>query len=380
MSKKILIAIFSAFVLLSCQNNAQKGSWFNFFLKNYVEIIEVKVYSNSILVPVTIGGKIRYFQLDTGAPTSISHDLFSELGLQVKDSAEAFDYYNNKKKIYDTILPELKINNTKFFNIKSGIIDPIQSFTPCGQRIDGYLGSDFFSESALQIDIRKKEIIIASSVESLNVEGHNSTDLKIMYGQKSPLITIYFPKVNAAEEVIFDTGSNNYFYRLRKSVFNQMLENKHIASKNILDTLDQSSNGSGLFGKQSDTVNFKVKFDSLTFVGVNILNCPAKTFNSPHHSILGAPFLRLGIVSIDFDNSKLYFNPYNKKPVDLNVPYGFTLTFKNDQMVVKSVQKDSEAQKNKIRAGYILTKLNSIKMDSLSLCDYFQIDWDLGII
>lgn len=377
MTNRILITLLSAFMLFSCQNDSQSGSWLPFFSKNYSETIKVKVYSNSILIPVTIGNKIRYFQLDTGAPTSISPDLFAELGLQVSDSVMAIDYYNNQEKVYVTTLPELEIGGIEFSEVKSGIVNPIQSFSPCNQIIDGCLGIDIFLESALQIDIRKKEIVIASSIELMNTEENYITDLKLMFPQKLPFITVYFPELHAAEEVLFDTGSNNRFYRLRKSVFNQMLENKLITSKNILDTLSQLSNSSGLFGKQKDTVNYTVQFDNLTLAEVPILNSPTETFDSSPFSILGAPVLQLGIVSIDFANKKFYLNPYNRKPIDLSPTHGLTLAYKNEQVVVKSVGQDSEAGRSKIKEGYVLKKLNSVRTDSLSLCDYFHINWNL---
>lgn len=366
-------------ILLSCENNTQTSTWFTSLPAGFYERVSVDVFSNSILVPVVVGEKTRYFQLDTGAPTSISPQLFEELELQVHDSIEGTDYHNNKRQVYRTFIKELKIGKSHFKDVKASVIDPIQNFKSCGQTIDGYLGSDFFAEAALRIDIRNKEVIFANSADKLQLDGHNASDMNILFEQKTPFVRIYFPGVDRAEDLIFDTGSTNYLYRLRKSVFYEMFKGKHLQRRNVLDTLDKNFNGSGVFGMQKDSMNFRVVFDSLRISGIDLLNGKATTFDAPRHSILGAPLLRLGIVSIDFVNKKFYLKPYGEEPLDLKPIHGISIDFNYEQaqMKVTSVDKGSIGEMKKVEVGFILKKLNSISTDSLGLCDYFEIDWDL---
>src|SRR5690606_39207957 len=82
MTKKIgLFAFLILLVLLFFYIDGRTG--------NIYEKIPVEVYRHSIVVPITIEGKTYSFQLDTGAPTSISQELYFELCLNTIDSVPA---------------------------------------------------------------------------------------------------------------------------------------------------------------------------------------------------------------------------------------------------------------------------------------------------
>ncbi len=290
------ISLLLAISSFSCQPDS-KAKWQNYFSNNQVQEIEVEVYSNSILVPVTIGGKVRHFLLDTGSPTFISPNLSKELKLQtLSDSIPALDYYGNSRTISATIIPELTLGNTKYENIKASITRPIQSFKPCDREIDGYLGSDFFAEKVLQIDIKNQMIRISSSIEKFDLKEHRASRFDFLSEkQNTPLIYISYTGKKAVEQVMFDTGSNNDFYRMRKSTLTQLLEADVLSHSHIVNTLDHTANGAGVFGKQKDSINFQLELDTIEFNGTKIANCPATTFSAGVKSVAGAPFLNLGI-------------------------------------------------------------------------------------
>jgi|GEM_PF-1376587 len=360
-----------------CCHPDSKAKWQNYFSNNQVQEIEVAVYSNSILVPVNIGGKVRNFLLDTGSPTFISPDLSKELKLEISnDSISALDYYGNSRKIPTTIIPELTLGNTKYENIKASITRPIQSFKPCNREIDGYLGSDFFTEKVLQIDIKNQMIRISSSIENIDLEEHQASNFDFLSEkQNTPLIYIYFPGEKAAEQVMFDTGSNNDFYRMRMSTLTQLLEAGILAHNYIVDTLDQTANRAGVFGKQKDSVNFQLELDTIQFIGTKIAHCPATTFSGGVKSVAGAPFLNLGIITLDYKNRRFYFQPYSKEPISLAPPFGMHLTHQNNRFVVHKIRPNSTAEINGIKQGYVLKEVNTIMMDSLSQCELIKGEW-----
>jgi hypothetical protein len=270
-------------------------------------------------------------------------------------------------------LPELTIGKTIFSNVKVSALRPIQGLTPCNIKIDGYLGNDIFSKGIVQIDMTNKWIEIASSIKSINVRNHNSIDFETSQYQ-IPFMHVKFPGAQAVENVMFDTGSSNYFYRLEKKVFGKMVKNGLIKGNSIIDTV-RDSNGAALFGKQHEKEIYVIKFDSIDFAGTTIYNCPAYTYTGPY-SILGAPFLRLGVVTIDYQAHKFYFKPYADTTIDLYPRHGFTLTSnKSGQLMVETVHKNSLAHRNGIQKNYILKKLNTLNIDSLTTCDLFTVDW-----
>ncbi|WNH07553.1 retropepsin-like aspartic protease [Thalassobellus suaedae] len=286
--------------------------WSDIFHKKYIDTIKFETYSNAIILPVYINNKKYNFQFDTGASTIISKELFSKLNLSIIDSEQAKDHYGNIGKMDFSMLPKLTIGKTEFTNIKVGILKPIQSFKSCGVKIDGYLGNDVLANGAIQIDIKNKKLLISNSIKSINVKNNDSFDIELDF-QKRPFLIVNFMGLNAYERVLFDTGSCNNIYKLEKKTFLGMLENEHIKTNNIIDTLESLNKGSGIFGKQNDDENYYVNFDSIKVTGVKFYNFPAHTFNSGGSSILGAEFLTLGKVSIDYKNKKIYFNQYKNK-------------------------------------------------------------------
>ncbi len=376
MGKKKFTSLLLLLPMLCCQP-ASKAKWQNYFNNNQVQEIEVAVYSNSILVPLTIGGKVWNFLLDTGSPTFISPNLSKELKLQTfNDSISALDYYGNSRKIATTIIPELTLSNTKYKNIKASITRPIQNFKPCDREIDGYLGSDFFAEKVLQIDIKNQMIRISNSIDKFDLKEHRASSFDFLSEkQNTPLIYIYYPGGKAVEQVMFDTGSNNYFYRMRKSTLTQLLEADILTPSHIVDSLDHTANGAGAFGKQKDSINFQLELDTIEFIGTKITNCPGTTFNGGIKSVAGAPFLNLGIVTLDYKNRKFYFRPYCKEPIDLAPPFGMHLKHQNNRFVVHRIRPNSTAEINGIKQGYVLDEVNAIKLDSLSICDLIKREW-----
>lgn len=337
------------------------------FSKRYYEVIPFEsVTPNAIIVPVTIGGKVYNFQFDTGASTCISNELFAELNLTVTDSLEVRDYYNNKMKVMQAVLPDLILGETKFRDVKIGVIRPIQSLLPFGVKIDGYLGNDVLSKGVVQIDMLQHQLVIANNMKSIEVTRHHSVDFQVN-DQMIPYLDIQFPGTDASEKVMFDTGSANYYYRLEKKTFRKMLKNKQISEKHILDTLGFSVNGSGIFGKQNEKEIYVVNFDRIRFVGQTIYNCPAYTFTSGSSSVIGSPFLQLGIVTINYRDQTFYFKPYTDQLIDLGPKNGYKMKRnKESQMSVQSLLKDTLAEPKANSKESIFKALYFLSLDSLS--------------
>lgn len=342
----------------------------NLFINNLYEKVKVDVYRNSIIIPIIINGKSYNFQLDTGAPTCLSEELFSTLGLQAKDTLHALDYYDNHKLVKTSILSKIQIGSVKFRNVKVSIIRPVQDLMFCNVKIDGYLGSDFFADKILLIDIRKSEIIITNRLQKLNLDKKYAVKINLHGVQKTPKLPIFFTSKNG-EYVLFDTGSTNDLYRLRTSVLGEMLKDSIITDHDILYT--DKNIGSGLFGPQNDSINYNVSFDSLKVCNTFILNCIATTFTAGN-SLLGAPILQNGIVSIDYINRYFYFNPYGETPINLKSKHGLFSIYKDQKIYTEFVIPGSIGDLNGIKKGYILKQINSIVFDSLSKCEILNLN------
>lgn len=344
----------------------------NLFSKKIYEKVKVDVYGNSIVIPIIINGKTYNFRLDTGAPTSISEELFNIFGLIVKDTSSSYDYYGNHKLVKSSIISEIQIGKTKFSKIRIGIMRPIQDLEICGVKIDGCLGSDFFGDKILSIDIRNREIIFTNRLRCLDLDKKDAKKINFFGTQKTPQVPIYFTSKNAIEYVWFDTGSTNYLYRLTSSVFNKMLKDSLISGNDIIYT--HKNIGRGQFGLQKDSINYVVLFDSIKICNTDILNCTASTFSSEGNSNLGAPLLEKGLVTIDYINGYFYFNRYSKAPINYEPKHGFYTNYVDDKLYIVYVIPGSIGDLYSIKKGYILKQINSVVFDSLSKCELLNLD------
>ena len=359
----LLLLIF--LVLLFIYINSRTG--------NIYEKVEVEVYRHSIIVPIIIGGKTYSFHLDTGAPTSISKALYAELGLSATDSSPAMDYYGNRRWVHNSVLPEIQIGNTAFSDVAVGIVNPIQSFFYCDKTIDGYLGSDFFRDKMLMMNLREKEIVITNNRSKLPIRRQDAIKLELRGDQLTPMLVVEFPP-KIREWVLFDTGSSNNFYHPTIHDFNKMFKDGFIAPENILDTL-YDNKGGGIFGSQTDSVSFLIHYDTLKIGKTNFTNIRTSTFGGGIGSNIGAPLLKKGIVIVDWKYRHLYFNPYPHQSMDFKPKAGFDLHYQGSKFYATSTDPKSLSYSSGVRDGFVLTHLNGIQMGSLTDCGLLNFDW-----
>jgi hypothetical protein len=369
MNRKIgflFLLLFSALLFIYLKNRWGAG--------NIYEKVPVEVYRHSIIVPVDIGGKTYSFHLDTGAPSSISEALYAELGLSATDSSASMDYYGNRSWRPNSILPEIQIGHTVFSDVHIGIVDPIQSFLYCDKTIDGYLGSDFFSDKMLMIDLLGKEIVITNDRSKLPIRRQDAMSLSVIGLQRAPVVNLKFPP-KFEESVLFDTGSSNHLYRPSLGKFTKMFAAGVIDPDMILDTL-YNSKGRGLYGVQQDSINFLVRYDTLQIGDTKFTNFRTSTFGGGGPgSVLGAPLLSKGIVTVDWKHQHFYFDPYPDQMTDFITTSGFELIAKDDKFYTTSTHPESVAYSYGIRDGFALKQLNDIQFGVLSDCGLLNFDW-----
>ncbi len=369
--KPFLFILISLVLFVGCSNISKSA---------YLENLDCKIFREAIIIPVLINNKEYNFRYDTGVSTTcISKKLAKELNLSIKDSVNGMDYYGNISTVLKSIIPEVYIGRIRLKDKNVGVLRPIQDLRYCGIRIDGYLGNDVFLNKVIHIDIKNKLFQISNTIEPFNLDEPQKSIDFIKGHDGLPYVDISFPGKRAKERVLFDTGSSNYLYRLNTSVFQKMLEDKHLSSDNIIDTISSAFNGKGVFGKQNDDFNYRILIDSIEIMGKSIVNYHTDTFSSQsQNSILGAPILGLGSVTIDNVNCKLYFRPYNNAPTDLSPKLGFTSRDNSEhKTIVTNVLSGSYAEKSGIKKGQRLIKINDIHLDSLSLCDKLTEKWKI---
>jgi hypothetical protein len=184
---------------------------------DYFSSIPYENINGKIILNVNIKGKIYKFILDTGAPTSISSELFNELNPPLISKIPILDANNKIDSLSVVRLNEIMVGDAIFSNIPTLVVKNNIIFD-CFQ-IDGFIGSNLLRSSVLQIDHNSKNIIITNDNNKLTLNQKHSSDL-FLDNQSGPIITIYLKNKNKAkEQLLLDLGMNG-FYDLSLNNFN----------------------------------------------------------------------------------------------------------------------------------------------------------------
>lgn len=302
--KKNLVIYSSIFVLLL----SISLSLYNRFK---VVTIPIELYSDFIVVPTTINGITYHFILDTGAPTCISEDIFKKLKLEVKDSIKGSDFYGNQKWVKQTTISSLQVNNFEINDRTVSVVKVLQPFKHKKIVIDGYLGSDIFANLIIKIDTKNKQLKVSNSHFNLKHGKTSSVKFNTLGSQNTPLLLTTYSDGSCQDTAMFDTGSRR-LYEIKMDSYNKLISNNSIKKENIIGTVASQDNySSGLFGKHNDTtINYFAKIDSVSIGKLVMHGFPVLTCSNKHYSIIGAEFLKYGIVTFDFKNKVFFFEQY----------------------------------------------------------------------
>lgn len=285
----------------------------SFFLYNRLKVvtIPIELYSDFIVVPTTINGITYHFLLDTGAPTCISEDIFKKLKLEVKDSVNGVDFYGNKKWVKQTTISSLQLKNFEINNKTVSVVKVLQPFKHKKIVIDGYLGSDAFTNLIIKIDTKNKQLKISKSHFNMKHGKTSSVKFNTFGAQNTPLLLISYSDGSCQDTAIFDTGSRR-LYEIKMDSYKKLISNNSIKKENIIGTISSKDNySSSLFGKHNDTtINYVAKIDSVSIGKIVMDGFPVVTFSNKHYSVIGAQFLKYGIVTFDFKNKVFFFEQY----------------------------------------------------------------------
>lgn len=330
--------------------------------KNYYEEISFEFEKNKIIIPVEIEGKTYRFLLDTGAPNIISKEVRDAIKPKLLVTQSTNDA-NEKSQDLDIVsIKSLKLGKTEFLNFSALVFDLNGSDIFKCFEIDGFIGSNLFRKSIIQIDAKKKVVKITNKPGTLNLDKKESTKIKLVNNQRSPYIWINLEgKDEGKEMVLIDTGmgrlydlaSDNYKIFKEKKIFNQIGKSDGASSVS-------------LFGEVPINSQVRVHLPKLKINTFEINNVITHTTKGDHSKI-GAELLNHGVMTIDYKNKRFYFNSY-KESLDLNGDYGLTQTLKNNQLVIGYVW-DNDL-KTKIKYGDEILEINGEVLDSKNLCNY----------
>jgi hypothetical protein len=354
--------------------------------KEYHTTFDFKDINGKIIIDVKINNKTRKFILDTGAPTSISSALASEMKCKKIISAPLSDA-NSKVENVDLIqIPEFSINGLTFLDSYALKLNDM-SFSEC-LNVEGIIGSNSLRNSVVEFDFKAKKVTISSNFKSFGYGEIKPNDLFFKDSQSSPLLKIKLGlgQLSLTNEVLFDSGDDS-FYSIAKSNVDQiftMIKEKQLP--NELQNINQSdllsiiasSNGSfswSLFGNETVNDHYMFKIQDLNF-GAAIFDNIIATTTYGSNSRIGSEVLNYGKLVLDYKNKKYYFQQYEDQK-EINVNHRFKSinpSFENDKFVVGIVW--DEKIKDRVCVGDEILSVNTIDFSVLTKCQIMTMSFD----
>ncbi|WCO03278.1 retropepsin-like aspartic protease [Psychroserpens ponticola] len=360
-SQLLLLILFGSFVTTIC---AQTKTFKDGKVKtnNYFEELPFEFEKNKIIIPVEIQGTIYRFLLDTGAPNIISKEVQKAIEPRSVVTLSTSDANNLKQDLDIVTLESLKLGSVEFQNFSALVFDLNGSDIFKCFGIDGFIGSNLLRHTIIQINAEQKKLILTDNIKRLNLNKNQSKKIKLIGDQSSPYVWINIIGQDKGKEMILiDTGMGN-LYDLSEDNYNIF------KTKNIYNEIGKSIGASSLslFGEVPIDSQTRVHLPKLVINNFEINNTITHTTKGDH-SRIGAELLNHGVMTIDYKNKRLYFNPY-KTSLNLEGDFGFTQTLKNNKLVIGYVW--DQDLKTKIEYGDEILEVNGIEVITANFCDH----------
>lgn len=277
--------------------------------ENYFSRISYDTVSAKIIVPVQIDGKTYRFILDTGAPTTISTELFQKLKPTVIQKLHITDVNNAADSLPIVSLNELALGDVTFTDVRALVAEPNIIFDCFG--VDGFIGSNMLRHSIIQLNHQTKQLVLTDSKKKLALNKKQSSSL-YLDKQASPYIWIRLAnQKKVKEQVLFDTGMGALYDLSLRSLTQFEPYQIFIERAKAI-----GSNSFGFFGAANDTLQYRLLLPQLEINNGILTDVPVET-TVDSNSRIGADLLLYGVVTIDYRDRKFYFAPFSKNPTHL---------------------------------------------------------------
>ncbi|MCB9282817.1 MAG: aspartyl protease family protein [Lewinellaceae bacterium] len=326
-----------------------------------------------LIVPVTIGGKVRHFLLDTGAPNLITSALASELGMQAGLTYKVGDAHGRAQPLSFVRVDSLRISDLTFYGTGAIVSDFSASPELECVGVEGIIGANLLAKTFLQIDYPNSKIVLASHLDSLQIDTAALRWTFTSSAQRTPQVVLRANGVPLGPLTV-DTGATGWM-AAPKSAFARVRDNGPLQVRRTY-----GSASIGLYGDARKDTLFRTWVTDLTMPDSTALLPAAIDFSAASTGQIGNAYLRQFVLSFDWRTNQLYLSPSGVSNEKDLVTFGFNPLFRNDQLLVSLVWQDSQADREGIRPGdrvLFMNGMDCINFDKKAYCR-FLIDQQMG--
>lgn len=312
--------------------------------------IPMKLVKNTILVPVTISEDTLQMVVDTGGLFTLSIQAQKKLKFDQVDMITITDVLGIETDFERVTVGLLKVGNLAFSDRKALVIQDETNYPENCFGTNGMIGRDFFKDFILQFDYAKSRFRMTKDISELNLTSEYRTKMKI----SERGLPEFLVRINGKKMFIeFDSGSGDLF-----SFSTPMAEAYQLRSDE--DRLEFEGVFSfGVSGVEPPiSQRYQVLLNDLTIGGLAFERVMTNS-SKPRSPRVGASMLYHGLVTLDYKNGDLYYEPYKDQPsINPFSTFGFSVAQIDGSYVVKWIIKGSKAEDLGIRPGQKILSLN----------------------
>lgn len=366
--KNQIIIIFISFFFFGCATTKYKKQGF-VIEKSYNYEVPFDFINDLIFIPVVIENKKYNFLFDTGAELNIIDPLVAnQLNLKKLRNGVISNGSDSNKGVSRVKINDIKISNLQFKETAGIIWDlsKLSDLVGC-VKIDGIIGNNLMRKSNWQINYKDKTIKFSDNTKNFIVS--NSAKKTLMNSRNYGNVFLDIAINDKVKKFTFDTGFNGFM---------QTGEVNFLENEKFITTIGLS--GGNYNGKKDGEVHYS-QIKSFNLNGIEF-NCPSIFNVKPNNSsVLGNEFFKNFILTIDWENDFLYFDPLNeieyKKlemfEVSIYPDYG------KNEIFIGNIYKESDFL-NKINPHSKVLYINDYDVSSFKnngLCDFWENEWKI---
>ena len=270
----------------------------------YCAEIPYTVVGGKLTVDVVLNGRPGHFIFDTGAPVCLTHTFSQGLELPFLGTVPMMDSNGN---IFESPVVEvgtLFVGGVTFTQPQALIMEEGNIVEQFG--VDGIVGYTLFSDKVVRIDSRRKIITITGDASRFDLDAE--TAIPLLSCVSAPYFEVNLN--GQADTVMLDTGAGG-FYDLSARTYDRLRDS------GAWDLLSRGRGSLSLSAAGLEPASLKYRVCIPRFsVGDALFTRVTATTTTGYDSRLGGAFLATGIVTIDYPNARLYYEPYADRPVD----------------------------------------------------------------
>ncbi|MCB0704534.1 MAG: aspartyl protease family protein [Saprospiraceae bacterium] len=331
----------------------------------FLEEIPFELVSGLIVLEVGIQGESYRMIFDTGAPNVISSELAQKLKLPILLESQVTDSQGGRQSLPYSKLDSLYIGNLHFLDFGAIVADWSKVPQLACFKVDGLIGANLMRQAFWQIDYEKLVIRISSDLPHLKLTPDTLSIPFTTTNQGTPHIDLKVGN-QTFKGLTLDLGGN-----LDVKFSNQMLS--RLKSEIELESIRGEGYGSaGIYGQVKDTL-WQFILPEFSMAADTFPKLVASASGKGKGSV-GNSFFRHFIVTLDWQAKRVYLSARQDLTQSTFYSFGFTTSFRDNQLQVGLIYDRSPAQEAGLQIGQQILQIADYDFRSGGLdtyCRYF---------